>query len=176
MKVVLLKSKKHLGNIGDVIEVKDGFGRNFLIPQSIATRATKENLAEFEAKKHDLEERHKKLHKEALELAEKINGKDFVFITQSSDDGKLFGSVSSKDIAQLISSISNSIHHSNIVLEAPLKILGVFEVNVHLYVGVDAKILVNIARSQTEAGEAIKAYKAAHAEPTPAEENKEEAA
>lgn len=163
MKVVLLKPRKNLGNIGDIVDVKDGFGRNFLIPQKIATRASEENLRAFEERKHQLEELNKKHHAEALDAKAKIEGKDFAFISQCSDDGRLFGSVSAKDIASKVASIVSFVNHSNIILAQPLKSLGIYEIAVHLHVDVDAKIIVNIARSETEAQDAIKAYRAENA-------------
>jgi large subunit ribosomal protein L9 len=165
MKVVLLKPRKNLGKIGDVVEVKDGFGRNFLIPQKIATRANEENLKAFEERKHQLEELNKKHLIEAQEAKAKIEGKDFAFISQCSDDGRLFGSVSAKDIAEKLSKLVSFVNHSNIVLDQPIKSLGIYEVNVHLHVDVDAKIVVNVARSETEAQDAIKAYKAENTKP-----------
>lgn len=159
MKVVLLKPRKKLGKIGEVVEVKDGFGRNYLIPQKLATRATEANLKFFEDKKHELEEKNNQFLSEAQSAAKMIEGKDFVFIRQCSDDGRLFGSVSAKEIAKEVAKISPIVSNLNIVLVHPLKSLGVYEVLVHLHVDVESKIIVNIARSETEAQDALKAFK-----------------
>ncbi|MDX1923819.1 MAG: 50S ribosomal protein L9 [Rickettsiaceae bacterium] len=164
MKVVLLKPRKKLGNIGDIVEVKDGFGRNFLIPQKIASRATKQNLEFFEAKKHELEAQNDKYLAECKKIASDIEGKDFTFISQSSDDGRLFGSVNAKDIASNISENHGvKIDQTKVALEIPLKSLGIFEVLLQLHVDVSAKILVNIARSENEARDALKNFRAAAA-------------
>jgi len=159
MKIVMLKPVKNLGKIGDIVEVKDGYGRNFLLPQNLATRATESNLIQFEERKHELEEANKAILTEAKKTAAKIEGKDFTFIRQCSDDGRLFGSVAAKEIAQVISSDSAPVHHSAVVLEHPIKTLGVFEVTIQAHVDVAVKVIVNIARSETEAVEAIKTFK-----------------
>ncbi len=164
MKVVILKPLKTLGKIGDIVEVKDGYGRNFLLPQNIAARATDENLKQFEEKKHELEEKNKALLAEATEEAKKLEGKDFAFIRQSSDDGRLFGSVSNKEIAGQLSKISKLVRYSSVILHNPIKSLGVYEVKLQLHVDVETKVIINVARSETEALEAIKTYKAKEAQ------------
>lgn len=159
MKVVVLKPLKTLGKIGEIVEVKDGYGRNFLIPQNIAARATPENLMQFEERKHELEEKNKALLAEAQEEVLKLEGKDFSFIRQSSDDGRLFGSVSNKEIATELSKVSKLVRYSNVILHNPIKSLGVYEVKLQLHTDVETKVIINIARTETEALEAIKSYK-----------------
>ncbi len=159
MKVVILKPFKKLGKIGDVIEVKDGYGRNFLLPKNIASRATAVNLQHFETIKASLEQENAKHLKDAHEAAKLLDGKDFAFIRQCSDDGRLFGSVSTKEVAKAISVISPLVHHTNVVLETPLKTIGVFEVSLHLHADVNTKVIINIARSESESLDAIKAYR-----------------
>lgn len=159
MKLVLLKPYRKLGNIGDIIEVKDGFGRNYLIPANIAVRATKENIASFESRKADLESKNKDILANAQKVAKEVEGKDFTFISQSSDDGRLFGSVNAKDIAKIVSKNHPSVTHNNIVIDTPIKYTGVHEVFVHLHPEVDAKILINVSRTETEAQDALKAHK-----------------
>ena len=155
MKVVILKPMKNLGKIGDVVEVKDGYGRNFLIPKNIVSRATDENLKIFEDKKHELQEKNTKFLDEAKEAAKTIEGKDFTFIRQCSDDGRLFGSVSNKEIATELHKACNLIHYSSVMLHHPIKALGVYEVPLLLHV----EVVINVARSGTEAAEAMNTYK-----------------
>jgi len=159
MKLVLLKPARKLGNIGDIIEVKDGFGRNYLIPQGIASRATKENLEHFQARKLELEEKNNALIADAKKIAKAIEGKDFTFISQSSDDGRLFGSVSAKEIADVVSNIVPAVTHQNIIISSPIKYTGVFDVNVHLHSEVDANIIIVVARTESQAIDSLKTYK-----------------
>ncbi|MDX2050720.1 MAG: 50S ribosomal protein L9 [Rickettsiaceae bacterium] len=159
MKVVMLKPKKGLGNIGEIVEVKPGYSRNYLIPKNIAIRATKQNLELFEKKKVDLQESNAKMHAKAKEQAKLVSNKDFTFIAQSSDDGRLYGSISSRDIANEISKIAEGVVFSQISLQAPIKSIGVFEVDVHLHFDVDAKVIVNVARSEAEAHDALTKFK-----------------
>lgn len=163
MKLVLLKPRKKLGTIGDIVEVKGGYGRNFLIPKQIATRASPENLLSFEKKKSELEHHNSEQAAVASQFAGKISGADFAFISQASDDGRLFGSVSSKDIAKSINQRYNDfpLDYSKVVLDTPIKHLGIHEITLHLHHDVDAKILINVARSDNEATEALKVFKSA---------------
>ncbi|MDX1917127.1 MAG: 50S ribosomal protein L9 [Rickettsiaceae bacterium] len=167
MKVVLLKPRKKLGNIGDIIEVKNGYARNFLIPEHIATRATKENLLYFENKKSTLEQNNSELKILALKYAEKISGSDFTFISQASDDGRLFGSVTAKDIAKEVNRLHSDyrLDYSKVVLDMPIKSLGLYEISLHLHNEVDTKILINVARSDNEAREALKNFKTEKTDP-----------
>lgn len=159
MKVILLKPVRKLGKIGDVVTVKDGFGRNFLIPQNIALRATSENIKFFDSKKQEFEEKNIHLHKEASEIANFFEGRDFTFIRQSSSDDRLFGSVSPKEIATELAKLNSTIKYSNILLDTPIKTIGIFEVTLLLYSDITAKIIVNVAKTELAASEALKNYK-----------------
>lgn len=160
MKVILLKQRRNLGKPGEIVKVKDGFGRNFLLPQKIAMRATPENIKSLEKQKAELEKQNKEALKAATLLSKKVEGKHFIFIKQCSDDGRLFGSVSAKEIAAHITEeIKAEICHSSIFLSNPIKSLGVYEIIVSLHPDVNCQVLVNAARSESEASEALKEYK-----------------
>ncbi len=158
MEVILLEPIKKLGKIGDIVTVKNGFGRNFLIPNHKALRATEENKKVFEDKKVDLELKHNRVKAEAEVLVEQINGKIITVIKQSSDDGRLFGSVSNKEIAKLISDNFAPISYLHVMLHDPIKSVGVHKVEIVPYGDVRAEMLVNVARSETEAQAAISSY------------------
>lgn len=151
MEVVLLERVEKLGQMGDVVSVKDGYGRNFLLPKGKALRATKGNLARFEAEKAQLEARNLELKKEAEAVAEKMNGQQFIAIRSASDAGSLYGSVNSRDIAELATDGGFSVARSQIVLDKPVKELGIHELRVVLHPEVSATIELNVARSQDEA-------------------------
>lgn len=160
MKVILLKQRRNLGKVGEIVSVKDGFGRNFLLPQKIAMRATPENIKSLEKQKSELETQNKEELKAAEALSKKVEGKHFVFVKQCSDDGRLFGSVSTKEIAAKISEeIKTEICHSAIFLSNPIKSLGVYEVGVSLHPDVNSQILINAARSESEAADALREFK-----------------
>lgn len=160
MKVILLKQRRNLGKPGEIVNVKDGFGRNFLLPQKIAMRATPENIKDLEKKKSELDKQNKEALKAAEALAKKVEDKHFTFIKQCGDDGRLFGSVNAKEIAQHVSEeLKSEICHSAILLSHPIKSLGVYEVIISVHPDVDCQILVNAARSESEAAEALKEYK-----------------
>jgi len=157
MQVILLKPVRKLGKIGDIVNVKDGFGRNFLLTQGLAIRATKTNLEFFNEKKHELEEKNKEAIVEAQAFASVIDGKDFTFIRQCADDGRLFGSVSQKEVAVAIA--NPLVKQANVALEHPIKNIGIVEITLNLHTDVSAKVLVNVARTEAEAADAIKNYK-----------------
>ncbi len=151
MEVVLLERVEKLGQMGDVVSVKDGYGRNFLLPKGKALRATKGNLARFEAEKVHLEARNLELKKEAEAVADKMNGQQFIAIRSASDAGALYGSVNSRDIAELATEGGFSVARGQIVLDKPVKELGIHDIRIILHPEVDAQIEVNVARSQDEA-------------------------
>lgn len=151
MDVVLLERVEKLGQMGDVVAVKDGFARNFLLPKGKALRATKANLARFETERAQLEARNLELKKEAEAVAGKLDGQTFVAIRQASDSGSLYGSVNSRDIAELATEGGFSLARNQVVLDTPVKELGLHEIRVILHPEVDARITVNVARSQDEA-------------------------
>ena len=158
MKVVLLEPVKRLGKIGDVVEVKNGFGKNFLLPNKKALRATEENLAVFEVKRAELDKKCQQAQKAAEKMVAELSGKSWVLIKQAAIDRRLFGSVTAKEIAKIISDDGFKISHSNVILKAPIKNLGVYEVEISPYVDFSAEVLINVSRSIDEANEALKLY------------------
>ena len=151
MDVILLERVENLGQMGDVVKVKPGYARNFLLPQKKALRANDANKAVFENQRAQLEARNLERKNEAEAAAEKINGRAFVVIRQSSETGVLYGSVSTRDIAETASSEGVHLERAQVRLDKPLKSLGVFSVRIVLHPEVDAFIDVNIARSEDEA-------------------------
>ena len=151
MQVVLLERVEKLGQMGDVVRVRDGFGRNFLLPQGKALRATKANLARFESDRVQLEARNLELKKEAEVVAAKLDGQIFVIIRQAADGGALYGSVTARDAAEVATEGGFSLSRGQIVLEKPVKELGLHPMRVVLHPEVSATIRVNVARSQDEA-------------------------
>ncbi len=151
MDVILLERVENLGQMGDVVKVKAGYARNFLLPQKKALRANDDNKQVFEAQRADLEARNLERKKEAEQVAGKIDGASFVIIRQSSELGVLYGSVSSRDIAEAASEGGFSIERSQVRLDKPLKALGLTPVRVVLHPEVDVKININVARSEDEA-------------------------
>lgn len=151
MQVVLLERIEKLGQMGDVVTVKQGYARNFLLPQNKALRATKANLARFEAERAHLEARNAELRAEAETSAGGIDGRQFVVIRSASDGGALYGSVTARDIAEAAAADDVSIDRRKIVLERPIKELGLHPVRVVLHPEVSLGISVNVARSAEEA-------------------------
>jgi len=133
------------------VTVRDGHARNYLLPQGKALRATKENIARFESERAQIEARNLELRKEAEAVAEKLDGQTFVAIRQSSDTGQLYGSVSTRDIANLVSEAGTSIGRSQVLLDRPIKTLGLHQVRIQLHPEVDVHVTLNVARSQDEA-------------------------
>jgi large subunit ribosomal protein L9 len=151
MKVILLERVEKLGGIGDVVAVKDGFGRNFLLPRHKALRATSSNLKVFEAQRHQIEARNAEARDKSAVLGQKLDGSSYVVIRQAGESGQLYGSVSARDIADAITAGGGRAERSQVVLNVPLKTLGVHEVKVRLHPEVTVSVRVNIARSQDEA-------------------------
>ena len=151
MQVILLERIASLGQMGDVVNVKDGFARNFLLPQKKALRATKDNISEFEKGRAQLEARNLELKKEAEAVGVKLDGKIFVTIRQAGDTGQLYGSVSPRDISEVVTAGGFSVERRQIVLTQPIKELGVHEVVVALHPEVDGKVKIYVARSADEA-------------------------
>ncbi|MHA7872061.1 MAG: 50S ribosomal protein L9 [Hyphococcus sp.] len=151
MEVILLERVENLGQMGDVVKVRPGFARNFLLPQKKALRANDANKKVFENQRAELEARNLERKKEAEDAAQRIDGKAFVIIRQSSELGVLYGSVSTRDIAEAASADGVKIERAQVRLDKPLKSLGVFPVRVVLHPEVDAHIDINIARSEDEA-------------------------
>ncbi|MEM6663704.1 MAG: 50S ribosomal protein L9 [Pseudomonadota bacterium] len=151
MDVVLLERVEKLGQMGDVVSVKDGYARNYLLPQSKALRATKANMAHFEAQRAQLEARNLELKKEAEAVAEKLDGQQFVVIRSASEAGSLYGSVTSRDAADAATEGGFSVDKRQVVLERPVKELGLHAMKVVLHPEVSAEITINVARSEEEA-------------------------
>ena len=151
MQVILLERIGRLGQMGDVVKVKDGYARNFLLPKGKALRATKVNLAQFETQRTQLEANNLELKKEADAVAVKLNGKSFIALRQASDSGQLYGSVSTRDIAELITEGGFTVARSQILLDRPIKTLGRHPVRVGLHPEVIASVSVNVARTLEEA-------------------------
>jgi large subunit ribosomal protein L9 len=151
MQIILLERIGRLGQMGDVVKVKDGFARNFLLPKGKALRATKANLAQFETQRHQLEANNLELKKEADAVAAKLNGKSFIALRQASDSGQLYGSVSTRDISDLITEGGFTVARSQILLDRPIKTLGRHPVRVSLHPEVVSSVSVNVARTAEEA-------------------------
>ena len=151
MKVVLLERVENLGAIGEVVTVKDGFARNFLLPRDKARRATTANLKAFELDRAAIEARNEKNKAEAQKIADKIDGQTYVMIRQAGETGQLYGSVAGRDVAEVVRNEGGKIERSQVVLDNPIKSLGVHEVSVRLHAEVSAKVMMNIARSADEA-------------------------
>ncbi|MGB0926459.1 MAG: 50S ribosomal protein L9 [Pikeienuella sp.] len=151
MDVVLLERIEKLGQMGDIVTVKDGYARNFLLPKGKALRSNKANLARFEAQRAQLEARNLELKTEAEAVAAKVDGDTYIAIRSASDAGSLYGSVNSRDIAELATESGFSINRNQIILDKPVKELGLHDVRVVLHPEVSVTITVNVARSQDEA-------------------------
>ncbi|MEO1493662.1 MAG: 50S ribosomal protein L9 [Pseudomonadota bacterium] len=151
MEVVLLERIEKLGQMGDVVNVKDGYARNFLLPQEKALRATKANLARFETERAQLEARNLELKKEAEAVAGKLDGQQFVVIRQASEAGSLYGSVAARDVAEVATEGGFTVERRQIVLDKPVKELGLHTMKVVLHPEVSAEITINVARSEEEA-------------------------
>ena len=151
MEVILLERIGKLGQMGDVVRVKDGFARNFLLPRGKALRATADNKKRFEGMKADLQAKNLEMKGEAGKLASNLDGKTYVVLRQASEGGQLFGSVSSRDIAALLKTGGAEINRSQIVLNAPIKTIGQYKVPLALHPEVEISITVTVARSADEA-------------------------
>lgn len=150
MDVVLLERVAKLGQMGEIVSVKQGFARNFLLPQGKALRATEANMKQFEAQRVHLEAHNLETRTEAQALGDKLNGQTFVVIRSASDAGSLYGSVSTRDIADISAEGGFTINRTQIALPQPIKELGLHDVKVTLHPEVDATITINVARSLEE--------------------------
>lgn len=151
MEVILLETFDRLGKIGDVVKVKDGFARNFLIPQQKALRANKSNKEYFSKIKNDLLVQSKKAVDEAEIILKKIQNKDIIFIRNASDNGQLYGSVSPKDISHYFLEQKLDIKPSNINLHSSIKKIGIYDINVKLHAEVSCTLKINVATSEENA-------------------------
>lgn len=151
MQVILLERVAKLGQMGDVVAVKDGYARNFLLPQGKALRASDANIASFENQKAQLEARNLETKKEADAAAEKLNGQQFIVIRSASDSGALYGSVTPRDAAEAAEAEGFTVDRKQVILSRPIKELGLHTVIVSLHPEVEAEISLNVARSAEEA-------------------------
>ena len=151
MEVIVLERVPKRGQMGDVVRVKDGFARNFLLPKGKALRATKDNRARFEGMKAQLEARNVEQQSDARGVAGKLDGQNIVVLRQASETGQLYGSVSARDIATLLTDSGFAVNRSQIVLNAPIKSIGLHVVPVALHPEVEVTIKVSVARSADEA-------------------------
>jgi large subunit ribosomal protein L9 len=152
MEVILLERVGRLGHMGDVVRVKDGFARNFLLPKGKALRATKENKAKYEGMKAELETRNAEMRGDAQKIGGGLDGKSFVVLRQASETGQLYGSVSGRDLAAILNEAGfKSVNRGQIALNAPIKTIGLHKVPVALHPEVEITITINVARSADEA-------------------------
>lgn len=151
MQVILLERVAKLGQMGEVVNVRDGYARNFLLPQGKALRANTANLARFETERAQLEARNIQARKEAEKVGEKLDGTRHIVLRSASDGGALYGSVTTRDIADAATASGVTIDRKQVVLDAPIKTLGLHAVKVVLHPEVEVEIIVNVARSAEEA-------------------------
>ncbi len=151
MQVILLERVAKLGQMGEVVKVRDGHARNFLLPQGKALRASDANIKAFEAQKAELEARNIEQRKEAEGLAKKLDGETFVMIRAAADSGALYGSVSTRDIAEAVSEGGVGVTRNQVWLDKPIKALGLHDVSITLHPEVSAAVTLNVARSPEEA-------------------------
>jgi large subunit ribosomal protein L9 len=151
MEVILLQRVAKLGQMGDVVRVKDGYARNFLLPKGKALRATDANRQRFDTMKVDLEARNLEQKGEAEKVGSKLDGKNFIVLRQASETGQLYGSVSTRDLAALMSGSGVAVNRNQIELNAPIKTIGLHKVPVSLHPEIEVSVTVNVARSADEA-------------------------
>ena len=178
MEIILLERIEKLGVMGDVVKVKPGFARNFLLPQEKALRATKANLARFEAEREYLEQRNAENREKAVDAGKAVDGTTVIVIRKAGDTGQLYGSVSARDIAEELQ--DKGIKRNMVVLEEPIKALGLHDVKVRLHPEVSISVTVNVARTTDEAerqakGEDVIATQAAEEAADTREANQERA-
>ena len=151
MQVILLDKVGKLGGLGDVVRVKDGYARNFLLPRSKALRATSANMKVFEGQRADIESRNAKTKAAAETSGEGLDGKSYILIRQAGESGQLYGSVAGRDVSDVINAGGGKVERAMVVLDKPIKTLGLHEVKVRLHAEVTVTVTLNIARSQDEA-------------------------
>ena len=151
VELILLQRVEKLGQMGELVKVKPGFARNFLLPQKKALRASKENLARFEEQRVQLEAQNLKRREEAERVAERVGGLSVTIIRQAGESASLYGSVSARDIAEATTAAGLTVMRSQVMLEHPIKTLGLARVRVELHPEVSIPVIVNVARSQEEA-------------------------
>jgi len=152
MEVILLERIARLGQMGDVVRVKNGYARNYLLPQGKALRANAESRKRFESERTQLEARNLEARKEAEAVAEKLSGQSFVVIRQAGETGQLYGSVSTRDIAETATAGGFTVERRQVRLDRAIKTIGLHEVKITLHPEVEVPITMNVARSEDEAG------------------------
>ena len=160
MELILLEHVDKLGKMGDKVNVKNGYARNYLLPSKKALRATEANLAVYEKQKAELEAHNQKLLAEAEKLAESLKGFSAVLIRQAAETGQLYGSVTIRDIAAAVKEAGFGVERRQVFLDKAIKDLGVYQVKLNLHPEVSQTILVNIARTEDDAKKQAKAYSA----------------
>ena len=151
MKVILLERVEGRGALGDVVTVKDGFARNYLLPRGKALRANAASMKVFEAQRAELEARNQRAREQAAKSGESLDGTAYILIRQAGESGQLYGSVSGRGVADIINDAGGKVERSMVVLDKPIKTLGLHEVKVKLHAEVTVSITLNIARSEDEA-------------------------
>lgn len=151
MQVILLERVENLGQMGDVVQVRAGYARNFLLPREKALRATKDNVAYFETRKKELEADNIKRREEAEKVGKKVNGVKVIIVRQASEAGQLYGSVSARDIADAVTAKGFKIDRTQVRMDRAYKLLGLYPVKVDLHPEVTCEVTINIARSEEEA-------------------------
>ncbi|RUW50822.1 50S ribosomal protein L9 [Mesorhizobium sp. M1A.F.Ca.ET.072.01.1.1] len=151
MEVILLERISRLGQMGETVKVKDGFARNFLLPQGKALRANEANKKKFEGQRAQLEARNLERKSEASQIAEKLDGKSFIVVRSAGETGQLYGSVSTRDIAELLTAEGFSVSRNQIELNQPIKTIGLSNVAIALHPEVEVTVTLNVARSADEA-------------------------
>ncbi|MEO0393195.1 MAG: 50S ribosomal protein L9, partial [Pseudomonadota bacterium] len=149
--VILLERVENLGQMGDVVKVKPGFARNFLLPQGKALRANDDNMKFFESQKKELEAHNLKRREEAQSVGEKMDGQELVLVRQAGESGQLYGSVTARDVADALNQAGFKVGRGQVVLNQAIKTLGLFDIRVSLHPEVAVTVNVNIARSADEA-------------------------
>jgi large subunit ribosomal protein L9 len=151
MEVILLERIEHLGQMGDVVRVRPGFARNYLLPKRKALRATKDNMARFESQRAQLEAQNLKRRQEAEAVGSKLDGLSVILLRQASEAGQLYGSVTARDIAEAVTEAGFTIQRSQVVLNLPIKELGLHTIRIVLHPEVSVSVTANVAKSAEEA-------------------------
>ncbi len=164
MEIILLERVRKLGQIGDIVNVKDGYARNFLLPQKKALRSTKTNRAYFDSQRAEIEARNLEAKKEAESVSVKLDGVSAILIRQAGESGNLYGSVSARDIADALGEQDLKVDRTQVVLDHAIKNLGIYKIEIKLHAEVSASIEINVARSVEEAEMQVKGLEAKTAE------------
>ena len=151
MEVILLQRVPKLGQMGEVVRVRDGYARNYLLPRGVALRANEANRKRFESQRAQLETRNLELKGEADRVNERLNGQSIVMIRQAAETGQLYGSVTTRDIAAALAEAGFTVARAQVELPAPIKTIGLHQVAIRLHPEVESTIAVNVARSRDEA-------------------------